>query len=62
METNNVVPLRGRTTRRRTHHGRACNGAQRRAMRSWMRELTVGELSYRAQRYGNPIVIHGSRA
>lgn len=58
--TGSIIPMRGRMTNRRQSR-RAATGAQRRALKRWMQSLTLGELSERYSRYGNPLVIHGGR-
>lgn len=64
MMTTKIVtlPMRGRITNRVRRPRRAVPGAQRRAYRAWMSKLTLGELAERAERFGNPLVIHGGRA
>jgi hypothetical protein len=41
---------------------KALTAIQRRAVRAWLRELTIGEVYERALKYGNPVIAHGGRA
>jgi hypothetical protein len=58
--TGKIIPMRGALVKHR--QPKALTAIQRRAVRAWLRELTIGEVYERALKYGNPVIAHGGRA